>query len=45
MKASTAAFLLVALAFALTIAYAAKNNKIIPVGPQPTPSVSTSQGR
>lgn len=44
MSSKTALLLMMVAAFALAIVAAVKNNKIIPVGPQPSPSVSVTRG-
>lgn len=41
--AGTLAILLGLVLLAVVIAMAAKSNKVIPVGPQPTPSVTSSK--
>lgn len=44
LSSKTALLLVMVAAFALAIAAAAKNNRVIPVGPQPGPSVSVTRG-
>lgn len=43
-KSSTLLFLTFLILFALAIALAARSNKVIPIGPQPSPAVSAKKG-